>query len=69
MAKGEKVVARLPFGYNHKFRDRGEVFNLIGGRNDELLRKHRYFLPFNSKEDKEISCDKGCGRFFSSLHF
>jgi hypothetical protein len=78
MAKGEKVWARLPFGYGMKvkdgktvgcFRDRGEVFTLVDGRNDETLRTNRYFLPFDSKEHKEISCDRGCGRFFINMTF
>jgi hypothetical protein len=78
MAKGEKVVARLPHGYGvhivdgksvTHFRDRGEVYLLVEGRNDELLRRNKYFLPFNPKEDKEISCDKGCGRFFSNMMY
>jgi hypothetical protein len=68
MSNGEKVYARLPFGYNKQFRDRGEVFALIGGRNDEKLRGARYFLPFISKEHKEILCDK-CGRKFIAESF
>jgi hypothetical protein len=68
MSKGEKVVARLPHGYNMVFRDRGEVYQLVEGRNDETLRRNRYFTPFaDNKDNKEISCDKGCGRFFCDM--
>jgi len=69
MADGTKVYARLPFGYNKKFRDRGEVFTLIGGRNDEKLRTNRYFIDFNPKEGhQEILCDS-CGRKFIAMSF
>jgi hypothetical protein len=63
-----KVYARIPFGYNSKFRDRGEVFTLINARNDEKLRTLRYILPFSEKEHKEILCD-GCGRKFIASSF
>lgn len=77
MAKGEKVVARLPHGYGTRvvdgkevghFRDRGEVYVLLDARNDELLRRNRYFLPFDPKVDKEILCDS-CGRHFSNMTY
>lgn len=63
-----KVFARIPFGYNGKFRDKGEVFTLINARNDQKLQDMRYVLPFDAKEHKEILCDD-CGRKFISMSF
>ena len=63
-----KVYSRIPFGYNGKFRDRGEVFTLINGRNDEKLQNLRYVLPFVPKDHKEIMCDN-CGRKFIAMTY
>jgi len=63
-----KFYARIPFGYDKKFRDRGEVFTLIGAKNDNKLQTLRYILPFNPKEHKEILCDS-CGRKFIAMSF
>jgi hypothetical protein len=69
MADYIDVFARVPFGYNGKNRDRGEVFKLIGGRNDDKLIGMRYVLPFSPKEHRRILCDRGCGREFIAMSF
>lgn len=63
------VYARVPLpGYNKKVRDRGEIFNLISGRNDEKLIGLRYILPFDPKQHKQIQCDT-CGSKFINQSF
>ena len=69
MADYEEVFARVPFGYNGKNRDRGEVFRFVDAKNNEKLIGLRYVLPFNAKEHKRILCDRGCGREFVAMSF
>jgi hypothetical protein len=66
MAKDDKLVAIKPFGYNGVYRDRGEVFKSIEGKNDAALLGRRYMVPFDPKTQQELSCEK-CGRWFSSI--
>ena len=68
LVEGDEVFARLPFGYNRVYRDRGEIFKLIDGRNNALLESNRYFLPYDPKEHKEIKCDK-CSRRFINVSY
>jgi hypothetical protein len=56
------VFAKIPFRYNIQ-RDRGEVFKLIGSKNDEKLIGLRYVLPFDPVVHKQIKCDM-CTRTF-----
>jgi hypothetical protein len=64
----ELVFARIPMpGYNGTPKDRGEVFKLVGARNDEKLIGLRYVLPFDPKQPTK-QCDK-CGRKFVSEDF
>jgi hypothetical protein len=63
---GQLVVARVPLpGYNGKVVDRGEVFKLIGARNDEKMIGLRMLLPFDQKTHRAIPCDM-CGRKFAA---
>jgi hypothetical protein len=66
MAKDDKVVALKPFGYNGVYRDRGEVFKLIEGKNDQKLIDRRYMIRFDVKVHKELSCEL-CGRWFANV--
>ena len=52
---GQLVVARVPLpGYNGKVVDRGEVFKLIGARNDEKMIGLRMLLPFDQKHIEQF---------------
>ena len=63
LVEGDEVFARIPFGYNKVYRDRGEIFKLIDGKNNATLEANRYFHPYDPKLHQEIKCDK-CGRRF-----
>jgi hypothetical protein len=65
---GQKVYARMPFGYGGKPLDRGEITELQGLRNDEKLLGLKYFVPFNVARDKTRQCDN-CGRTFVEVFF
>ncbi len=67
MADYTDVQARVPFNYNKMNRDRGEVFKLIGARNDEKLIGLRFVLPYDLKS-KLTHCDT-CGRNFIAPGF
>lgn len=67
MADYTVVQARVPFCYNKMNRDRGEVFKLIGARNDEKLIGMRFVLPCDPKA-KLTHCDN-CSRDFIAPGF
>ena len=68
LVAGNEVFARIPFGYNRVYRDRGEIFKLIDGKNNATLEANRYFYPYDPKEHREIKCD-ACGRRFINESF
>ena len=70
---GKWVVARKQFGYAGKSRDIGEVFQLKGMRNDDLIwglevsgkpKLARYTMPFSGDPNKLPKCAE-CGAVFS----
>ena len=65
---GRHVYALKEIGYNGEQKERGEVFELQGLRNDEMLLKHRYLvlikLSRNSPLNSLPSCD-GCAKVFA----
>ena len=64
----ELVYARVPIpGYNGTPKDRGEVFQLKGCRNDDKLLGLRYVLPFDPKQSTH-QCPH-CGRKFVAETF
>lgn len=56
----QRVVARRRFSYAGEARSRGEVFDLEGLRNDDLLLRHGYVQTFEG-----IGWPCACGREFA----
>ncbi len=63
----DRVYARVPFTYDRLDVERGEVFELIGARNDEKLTRLRYVVELKTKE-KIRKCDD-CGKEFVDFGF
>ena len=63
-----KVIARVPFRYNKKELERGELATLQGTPRDQQLMGLGYFLPFSKHEHEDKMCDN-CGKHFCSESF
>jgi len=59
----QKAIARRPFDYAGKALDRGQVFELVGSRNDEKLLRLRYVEEWKGKEKDLHEC-AACGALF-----
>ncbi len=63
------VYAVVPMPkYFGKAIDRGEIFRLANGKNDEKLIGLQYVRPYNPKDHHEIDCGK-CSRKFIDLKY
>jgi hypothetical protein len=63
-----RVFAKIPMGYNGKELDRGEIFDLVGLRNDSKLVGLKMVLPFDPKIHRIHSCHV-CSRQFAAEQF
>jgi hypothetical protein len=76
------VVAEKQFSYGGRHRDIGEVFELLGLKNDDIIwgltegnkiKPGRYTSPFDGNVSKLFICDECGARFVQSgrrdLHF
>lgn len=53
------VASRKNFLYNGVNRYKGEIFLLLGMRNDDKLVKHDYCAPFDGEESELVTDDSG----------
>ena len=60
--------ARVPFTYNKKNLDRGEIAELKDTPRDAKLVGLGYFRPYDKHEHRDVPCDM-CGRHFVNEQF
>lgn len=63
----DRVYARVRFTYDKLELERGEVFELIGARNDDALMRGRYCVELK-KSMKVRKCDD-CGKEFADFAY
>ena len=67
-----RVYAIKEIGYNGEQKERGEIFELQGLRNDEKLLKHRYLVPQKLSKGQTLhslpTCD-ACDKHFADDGF
>ena len=60
---GKTVFARRPFGYAGRELDRGQVFHLVGARNDDKLVHLQYVEEWKGRKSELHEC-AACGAQF-----
>ena len=65
---GKEVFAKIPFTYNGKPLDRGQLLELEGCKNDVKLVGQNFLIPFDAVHDRRWPCDMCGQKFATEMH-